>query len=192
MTTLTPEEQRAVRAMGGWAVLDLLIRPDAGWPGAEAGGSSVARGWPDGHHYEYSRNALRVLAPSPDFGAVAVEVKWAKVGRYAERLSAGLVERIRSHRLEAREHQSTYPSPYPGIGRPYCWDTSECTGAECGQCARDRIDLAAANERAQRDREAWYVESARLRDVERSLLDEAFPLADAPAEPTFLDLMGAS
>lgn len=191
MTSLTRDEQRAARAMGGWAILDLLARPDGGWPGAEGGGSSVARGWPEGYAYEYGRTAIRILAPWPSRD-VAAEVKWTKVSRYAERLPSGLVERICAHRKTAREHQAAYPSPYPGIGRPYCWDTSGCAGAGCEQCVRDRADLDAANEKAQREREAWYAESARLRDIERSLLDEAFPLADAPPEPTLLDLMETS
>lgn len=151
--------------------LSLLFRPTAPWltlwllfdfPGARdyAVGARSGGTWRGGF-YETDGNGMTATVGDE----VVISVTWAEVKAWVASQPKHVATRARELREENSQIQRDWPSPYPGIGRPYCWDSRAHDGDACEQCEQDRADLAAAYDalevarRAVRERQhAWDAE----------------------------------
>lgn len=106
----------------------------------------------------YATDGSGMTAQCSDSSTIAVT--WAKVRRWATEQSETTHAAAARLLAEGRAHQAAYPSPYPGIGRAYAWDT----GGSPEQAEQDRADLAVAHARRDIEVAAWR-EVKRAHDV---------------------------
>ncbi len=123
-------------------------------------------------------------------GDIEESVTWSETRRWSDSLSADVKQQAAQLREAGQEIQRTYPSQYPGIGRPYCWDVRDDRHSDddCRQCAIDREDLDAANARRDAEREAWHQRNREHETQVRALIASLRP-DDEPAD--LLDLLEA-
>lgn len=178
---MTPEQYRLVnRSTAPWLTLWLLADFESGRSyavGAMGGGT---------YHFgdergQYATTGKGMSAWRHDRATPDVTVTWGEVKRWVESQPAHVHETAARLRREGVELQASYPSPYYGIGRPYSWDRTEgCTPEER---EKDLADLDAANQRRERDVEAWQVKKAEYDERLKAFLVSLTP----EAEPTLFD-----
>lgn len=181
---LSRDEQRVLRAIGGWTVAQALLgHPDRISEYAGRSHFSAYRG-DERDHVEYNRTRIAVGAIGALRGKPVFTVKWAAVVRHGKELSTDLLDRLRDQQqrsqLLAAEH----------MGK--CWPPP-AYAPKIGPLTREQYDRTLAREHY--DREVWrpYVEATRaLRAELAGLLDEAFPLAADNEPADLLELLAAT
>lgn len=174
MTTLTRDEQRALRAWGSSDLLSALAWPTTYEPSL-GGCSSSTRGlFPEGCWIEFDTKAVAV---GPLDGPPVVKVTWPRIYRYARSLPSGLVERIRAHtrrnhRLALQGHRIFTLGPGYGYMRSGADRDLPEYDRETWESLRDGLEPL--------QRRAYWL----LIEERNRLLDEALPLAvdDEPAD----------
>lgn len=183
---MNPDQFRLVnRATAPWLTLWLLADFESARSyavGTMAGGTydfGDARG-------QYATGSKGMTAWRRDHDCPEVAVTWAEVKRWTDGFPAAIREAAAALKAAGTRLQAAYPSPYPGIGRPYSWDQPD--GGTPEHRAKDRADLAAANEKREREVTEWYIAKAEHDEKVRAFLDSIAP----ESEPDLLDLLGAS
>lgn len=171
------------RSAGPWLTLRIIADFNDGRSHAVAGQGGGTHHFADGNRGQYETTVKGMAATS---ATRRVEVTWTEARRWVDSLPASARERAATLQREGLELHSSYPSPYPGIGRAYCWDSPD--GCTPDQRQRDLDDLAEAHRLRDLEIEAWQTRRAEHDNVVRSFLASLRP-DDEPAD--LLDLLEA-
>lgn len=178
---MSPDEQRVVRAAGGFLGLVAHRGPTAsapGWP--YIGGRSPIHLFDRRGSIDYSGKGVWFHYSTPsDPRQLVLLVKWQQIRDHARTLPTDLLERLRDHRSRRLAHQNNHPG-YPGRwhGIPY---------------AVPRNSLGQTWEEVDEWWHTVHMPEYRALDAERAaLLDEVFPLAVAHEPVDLLELLAVT
>lgn len=187
--SLTRDEQRVVRRIGGWKIADLLASPDA-WSTDYFGQSHFDALRDDEHDWLECDGTKIQVGPLGDY---YFSLKWARVKKYARTLPASLREDLAKNRRARQLNMAAYPrfaasAAACGHGRPVTWLDQEGPITEGQALYEAEYDAWVASGVMER----WEAERDVLAAEQDRLLDEALPLAVSDQPADFLELVGAS
>lgn len=152
---MTPAQFALInRSTASWLTLWLVVDFETGR--AHAVSSMVGGTWHhNGERGQYETTGKGMAGWTEGRDEPAVVVTWGEVQSWVKSLPGETREQAAALSRAGRALQQGYPSPYPGIGRPYAWDRPNgCTPEER---QRDMADLDAANAKRAEEVAAWQV-----------------------------------
>lgn len=165
------DEQRVCRAWGGWQVAEILIDPDTKSAAPIGGRSHFAALGDESHWLDYDAKGLRVghLGEPP-----VLTVKWSALRAHARQVGTPeLRERLRANRVEAREHQRSFPRFAASAAAAGCGRT-----VTIGPITQAQALYLEEYDRHHKDVFVPYcIDGRRIEAELDALLDECFPLA---------------
>lgn len=180
MITMTAEQYHLVnRSTAPWLTLWLIADFETGRSYAVGASGGGTYHFADGDRGQYETTCHGMTAWRRDRSTPDITVTWGEVKRWVGRLDETTRQTAAALRREGQVLQAAYPSPYPGIGRPYSWDRPD--GGTPEEREKDSADLDAANERRTREVEAWQATSRAHDDSVKAFLSALSP-SDEPQD----------